>query len=130
MANSKGMPPMDWKQKLGLTKDQEQKFKAAMQMHHAAMDNLKQQKHQSMDKLRSQVQANAADAELQATLSELSSEQKASEAENDQFHHTLAGFLTPKQQAQMVMGMMGHMHTPPPPPSRGPGDDEPDAGAQ
>ena len=102
-------PPGAWKQKLGLSKDHEQKLQTALQAHRTAMENLRQQRRQGLEKLRSQVQANAGDSDLQATLSGLAGMQQAIEAENQHFNQTLEGFLTPKQRAQMLLGLINRM---------------------
>lgn len=121
-----------WPQKLGLSQEQEQKLQTVMQAHRTAMENLRLQRRQGLEKLRDQVQANAGDSDIQVTLSQLTSVEKAIQAENDHLNRTLSGFLTPKQRAQMLLGLVGRMMRQGRPgasaPQAGGGNDEPDAG--
>jgi len=106
-------PPMmgeKMKEKLGLTDDQAAKLKDAMKAHGEAMKPLHEKMHGLLKKLHEQVEEKASDADLKATLDELKAQRKTVMAEEETFHGTLAGFLTPTQQAKMVLGMMHRMH--------------------
>ncbi len=96
----------EWKKKLGLTDEQAQKLRTAMQSKHTATENLIQQRRQTVDQLRGELQSNAADPMIQATLAQLRGIQKSMQSVQDQFHDSLAGLLTPKQEAQLLLGLL------------------------
>jgi Spy/CpxP family protein refolding chaperone len=98
------------KKKLGLTDEQAAKFKDAMKAHQDAMKPLGEQMKAGIKTLRDQVKAKAADADIKATLESLKAARQAMSAEQEKFHESLASFLTPTQQAKMVLGMAKRMH--------------------
>lgn len=98
------------KEKLGLTDEQEAKFKDAMKSHVEAAKPLHRTMRDGMTKLGDQLQDKASDKDIQATLDSLKAARKAMSAEEEKFHDSLASFLTPTQQAKLVLGMAKHMH--------------------
>jgi Spy/CpxP family protein refolding chaperone len=103
-----------WKQKLGLSDDQATKLESAMKAHRAALQPLREQQGTALKTLGQQIKSNAGDSAVQGTLDQLKSLEKSVQAENEQFHQTLASFLTPTQQGKMLVGMLMYMgHHPP-----------------
>lgn len=98
------------KEKLGLSDEQASKFKDAMKAHRDEMKPLGEKMRDGVKKLHAQVEAKASDADLKATLASLKENRKAIEAAQEKFHESLASFLTPTQQAKMVLGMAHRMH--------------------
>lgn len=98
------------KEKLGLTDEQETKFKDAMKEHGEAVKPLHRKMRDGLTKLGDQVQDKASDSDIKATLDSLKSVRQAMTAEEEKFHDTLASFLTPTQQAKLVIGMAKRMH--------------------
>jgi Spy/CpxP family protein refolding chaperone len=97
------------KEHLGLSDDQAAKFKDAMKAHMDAMKPLGEKLKAGMKSLHEQVKAKAADADIKATLDSLKANRQAMAAEQEKFHESLAAFLTPTQQAKMVLGMAQRM---------------------
>ena len=98
------------KEKLGLTDDQAGKLKDAMKAHGEAAKPLHRKMRDTMAKLQDQLQDKASDGDIKATLDSLKGTRQAMSAEDEKLHSSLASFLTPTQQAKMLMGMMKHMH--------------------
>lgn len=98
------------KEKLGLTDDQAAKFKDARKAHGEATKPLHRKMRDGIAKLGDQLQDKASDGDIKATLDSLKSVRQAMSAEEEKFHDSLASFLTPTQQAKLVMGMAQHMH--------------------
>lgn len=98
------------KEKLGLSDDQATKLKDAMKAHGEASKPIMEKVKAGMEKLRDQVKSKAADADIKATLADLKTQRAAMQAEESKFHDSLAGFLTPTQQAKMLIGMMARHH--------------------
>lgn len=98
------------KAKLGLTDEQEAKFKDAMKAHMDAEKPLKRKMRDQMTKLGDQLQDKADDSAIKATLDALKDTRQAMTAEQEKFHDSLAAFLTPTQQAKLVVGMAMRMH--------------------
>lgn len=98
------------KEKLGLTAEQEAKLKDVRKAHLEAMKPLGRKMKDGVKKLEDQLKAKASDAELQATLDSLKAARKEMSAEQERFHESLASFLTPAQQAKMVVWMGHKMH--------------------
>lgn len=98
------------KEKLGLTDEQAAKFKDAMKAHGEAVKPLHRKMRDGLAKLGDQLQDKASDSDVKATLDSLKSVRQAMTAEEEKFHDSLASFLTPTQQAKLVMGMAKHMH--------------------
>lgn len=98
------------KEKLGLSDDQSAKLKDAMKAHRDAMKPLMDKTRGLLKKLHDQVEAKASDADVKATLDSLKDSHKAVAAEQESFHEKVAGFLSPTQQAKLVLGMFRRMH--------------------
>lgn len=98
------------KEMLGLTDDQEAKFKDAMKAHGEAVKPLKRKLRDGMTKLGDQLQDKADDSAVKATLDSLKATRQAMTAEQEKFHDGLASFLTPTQQGKLVLGMAMKMH--------------------
>ena len=93
------------KKRLQLTDEQAAKFKDAMKSHHDAMKPLWEKLKGDMKKLHDQVEAKAADAEVQASLDSLKADHKAAADEEGKFQDGLS-FLTPTQRAKLLLGAM------------------------
>lgn len=98
------------KEKLGLTDDQAAKLRDARKAHQEAMKPLMKALHDGFEKLESQLKSKAADQDIQATLDSLKSTRQSMASEQEKFHAALASFLTPTQQAKMVVTMGRRMH--------------------
>jgi Spy/CpxP family protein refolding chaperone len=98
------------KKKLGLTDEQAGKFKDAMKAHHDAMKPIGEKLKAGIKTLRDQVKAKASDDDLKATIASLKAVRQEMTAEQEKFHDSLASFLTPAQQAKMILGMAKRMH--------------------
>lgn len=98
------------KKHLGLTDDQAAKFKDAMKAHQEATKPLMRAMRDGMTKLKDQVSDKASDADIKKTLDGLKSSRQAMSDEQEKFHSALASFLTPTQQAKLVLGMAKRMH--------------------
>ncbi len=97
------------KEKLGLSDDQAAKLKDAMKAHGEAMKPIGKQLKELMEKLHSQVEDKASDGDLKATLDALRNARKSMMDEQEKFHATVAGVLTPTQQAKFVLGAAHEM---------------------
>ncbi|MBI3563909.1 MAG: DUF4890 domain-containing protein, partial [Elusimicrobia bacterium] len=97
------------KEKLGLTDDQAAKFKEAEKAHFEAMKPVHEKTKELMEKLHKQVEAKAKDDELKATLDALKAQRKTLQDEQEKFHASLQGILTPTQQAKFVLGAAHRM---------------------
>jgi Spy/CpxP family protein refolding chaperone len=107
-----GMPgKMDarMKEHLGLTDEQSAKLKDAMKANGEAMKPLFRQVRDAMTKLDDKVKDKAPDADIQAALDAVKAAHKAIAAHQEKFHETLASFLTPTQQAKMLLDMAARM---------------------
>jgi Spy/CpxP family protein refolding chaperone len=93
------------KKHLELTDDQAAKLKDAMKAHHDAMKPLWDKVRADTRKLGEQVKAKASDSDVQASLDALKADHKAVAEADQKFHESLS-FLTPTQQAKMLLGMM------------------------
>jgi Spy/CpxP family protein refolding chaperone len=98
------------KEKLGLTDEQAGKLKDAMAAHGEAVKPLHRKMRDTTAKLTDQLQDKASDADIKATLDSMKATRAAMTAEEEKFHASLASFLTPTQQAKMLVGMMRQMH--------------------
>lgn len=97
------------KEKLGLSDDQAAKLKDAFKAHGDAMKPLGKQMKELLEKLHKQVEDKASDGDLKATLDALKASRKSMADAQESFHATLAGFLTPTQQAKFVLGAAAQM---------------------
>jgi Spy/CpxP family protein refolding chaperone len=98
------------KEKLGLTDDQSAKFKDAMKAHRDEMKPIHEKMKDGIKKLHEQVKAKASDEDIKATLASLKTSRQDMTAAQEKFHESLAAFLTPTQQAKLVLGMAKRMH--------------------
>lgn len=98
-----------WKEKLGITDDQEAKLKTLKRAHRDAEESARTEIGASMRKLKDQLEDKAPEKDLTATLDKIQASHKAMQAEQEKFMTGMAAILTPTQRAKMLIGMMGHM---------------------
>ncbi len=97
------------KRNLGLSDVQESKLKDAFKAHREAVKPLGRKVRDLMTKLHDQLQDQAKDKDIAATLDSLKTAKKALDDERAKFTDSLASFLTPTQRAKMLMGMERRM---------------------
>ena len=101
-----------WKEKLGFTDSQAQKYATAEKRREDALRPLRGNLRDALQNVRDLVAANAADAAVSAALSALAQAQLAVAEANRKFDSELAAFLTPTQRAKLLVGMpVGDMKT-------------------
>ena len=104
------MGPEKMKEKLGLSDEQAEKFKASFKAMREAAKPLREKMKGTMEKLRDQVKNKASDSEIQATLDELRANEKAMQDAHQKARDDSASYLTPTQRAKMALFMMRRMH--------------------
>ena len=103
------MSPEKLKDNLGLSDEQLAKLEAARKAHAEAVKPLREQMKAGMEKLRGQVKNKAADADIQATMDELSQGRKSMQQAREKFQEDLKSFLNPTQRAKMLLHAMKAM---------------------
>ena len=99
----------EWKQKLGLSDDQQKKFEDAHKAHEAAEKPLEEKIHAQFEMLGKQLKdEKTSDADIQASLDAIKAAHQSLESAQQKFHDDVAAFLTPRQRAKRLMGMMHH----------------------
>jgi len=94
---------------LGLTDDQKSKFKSIKESEMKALKPLMRKQRDLTLKLKDQIEDNANDSDLKATLAALKSNHEAIKTQRIQFKNEKEALLTPLQQAKMVVWKMkGH----------------------
>ncbi|MFA6093137.1 MAG: periplasmic heavy metal sensor [Elusimicrobiota bacterium] len=98
-------PGKHW-EKMGLSKEQSEKLKAAHKAQQEAVKPLQRELRDAMQKLGDQVEDKADEKALQASLDNIDRIQKALEAQHEKFQAELASFLPASARAKMML----HMH--------------------
>lgn len=101
-----GMRAM-FKEKLGLSDEQEAKLKGLRRAHREASESAKSELKAAMRRLGDQLEDKASEKELSATLDKIKSGRRALRDAQDKFEADSAAVLTPTQRAKMVVAM-GH----------------------
>ena len=97
-------------EKLGLSKDQAEKFAAAKKVMEESNKPMHEEMAAEMARLGQQLKNKADDKAIQATLDKLEKNHKAMDAAHEKFKAEMESVLTPTQRARMLMGMMERMH--------------------
>jgi len=93
----------DWKAYFGATKEQQQKLEAANKAKNESIKPLRQQKDDQIELLRQKVNATASDNDIQTAFRAVRSSEKAIQDAENGYWDTVAGFLTPMQQAKLFL---------------------------
>lgn len=101
--------PGEWKEKFGLSDEQQAKLKAAHRAQRDAVTPLHDKMEDELDKLRGLVKEGKDEKAISASLEAVKSLHKSLQAEEERFHAAAAAILSPLQQAKMLLAMMGHM---------------------
>jgi len=91
------------KEKLGLSDEQAGKFEAALKSQREEAKPLRRELRDSMIKLRDQVQDEAADKDVAATLERLERAKTALETRREKLRKELSALLTPRQRAMLLL---------------------------
>ena len=94
-----------FKEKLGLTDEQESKLKALRRAHREASESAKNDLQAAMRKLGDQLEDKASEKDLSATLDKIKAGRRALRDAQDKFEADAAAVLTPTQRAKMVVAM-------------------------
>jgi Spy/CpxP family protein refolding chaperone len=94
-----------WKEKLGFTDGQSQKYSAAEKRREDALRPLRANLREALQKVGGLVAASAGDNDVAAALDELFRAQDAVAEANKKFDADLASFLSPTQRAKMIVGV-------------------------
>lgn len=117
-----------FKEKLGLTDEQESKLKSLRRAHREATESAKNDLKAAMRKLGDQLEDKASEKDLTATLDKIKAGRRALRDAQDKFEADSAAVLTPTQRAKMVVAMghmmKGRMHGRGGAPERGPKHDD------
>jgi Spy/CpxP family protein refolding chaperone len=95
----------DWKEKLGFTDAQAQKYAAAEKSKEDALRPLRAQLRDAVIKIQEQVGAAASESEIKASLERLAQLRGDISAANRTFDAELASFLAPSQRAKLLVGL-------------------------
>jgi Spy/CpxP family protein refolding chaperone len=96
---------------LGLSPQQASQFKAERKQHREAMMALRDKLKDALGKLETEVDSKASDSDISATLDALGAARKDLEAEQARFMTAVKAFLSPMQQAQVLLMEMRMMAT-------------------
>jgi Spy/CpxP family protein refolding chaperone len=98
------------KEKLGLSNEQADKFKAAFKAQREAVKPLREQIKVGLEKLRWQVDAKADSKDIAATLEQIDRSKKAMRAEREKLQATVTALLSPEARARMALWQAKRMH--------------------
>jgi Spy/CpxP family protein refolding chaperone len=101
--------PGEWKERLGLSDEQQAKLKAAHRAQRDAVTPLHDKMEDELDKLRGLVKEGKDEKAVAASLETVKSLHKSLQVEEEKFRVAAAAVLSPLQQAKMLLAMMGHM---------------------
>lgn len=96
--------------RLGLSHEQREKLRAAGRERRDAVRPLRQELRDQSRLLREELQKGATDKELEATMAKISVLRKEIAAKNDEFRAKADALLTPRQRAQLALGMRRRAH--------------------
>ena len=96
--------------RFGLSEDQEAKLREASLARRKAVALLREDLRDEVETLKRQVREEAGDKKIQGTLDRLQKLRKDMLAEKEKFKDKAASFLTPTQQAKLLMAMHGRKH--------------------
>ena len=99
-----------WREKLGISEEQEGKLKGIKRAHREAEEGARAEMAATMRKLEDQLEDKASDKDLTVTLDKLQAQHKSISAEREKFMGAMAQVLTPTQRAKMAVAMGKHMH--------------------
>jgi Spy/CpxP family protein refolding chaperone len=105
MASAEGGKGGQMAEKLGLSGDQADKFKAEQKQFREAAKPLRDKEKGLLETLGTQVASKAADADINATIASLESARKDLDAARTAHEAALKGILSPSQYAQVVLQM-------------------------
>jgi Spy/CpxP family protein refolding chaperone len=94
------------KEALGLSEEQRGKLKALRRAHRDATEELRGKLKAGMRKLSDQLEDEAGDKELSATLESIASSRQALARERERFEKEMGALLTPTQRAKLLAGRM------------------------
>jgi TolA-binding protein len=92
-----------WKEKLGLSADQDRKLVAALESKDTDLQPRRDELRGAMRRLQTQVTENAAEKDVEATLQRLARLRRLIALREDQFDAETASFLTPSQSAKLLV---------------------------
>lgn len=93
------------KEKLGLSDEQAEKLKALRRAHRDAAESLRSELKASVRRLGDQLEDDASEKELSATLDKIKAGRKALREARDKFEADSSALLTPTQRAKLVVAM-------------------------
>ena len=96
----------EWKTKLGLSDDQVKKLDDLRASEKAERKPIREKHHALVEKLEGQIKSKASDADLKATLDDISANHEAGEKIEERYKQRRAEVLTPIQQAKMLVERM------------------------
>jgi Spy/CpxP family protein refolding chaperone len=96
--------------KLGLSEEQSAKLKSIRESQKSTLTPLRDKERDLVKKLKSQVEAKAADSDIQATLDEIKTTRKSMGEQMEQFQSQKEQVLTPTQRAKMLLHRMNKPH--------------------
>ncbi len=99
-----------WREKLGITEEQEGKLKTLRRSHREAEEGAHSELKATMRKLEDQLEDKAPESDLTATLDKLRAQHKKMAEEHEKFMDAMAQVLTPTQRAKMAVAMGRKMH--------------------
>lgn len=111
---------------IGLSGDAAEKLTTVLKSGRKVGEPLHRRLHESLEKLRWQVDAEAGDKEIAATLEQVEKARDALRKQRESVKAEIDGLLTPEQRARMLLALGPMGMEPPPPPGgfkegRGPG---------
>ncbi|UPT74748.1 MAG: Spy/CpxP family protein refolding chaperone [Elusimicrobiota bacterium] len=98
-------PRGKWKEKLGLTEEQEAKLKGLRRAHREESESARAEVKAAVRKLADQLEDKASEKELTATLDRIQAGRKSLHAQREKFEASAAAILTPTQRARMAVAM-------------------------
>jgi Spy/CpxP family protein refolding chaperone len=110
-----GLPPIGlpgfprssdfWRKKLGLNKDQSSKVDNLLKKQMGDLNRLHQQMWKDRETLQAKFKATVSDDEIEKLLNSLSQDRKDFMTTMDQFDNQIRSILTPRQRAQIMLGL-------------------------
>jgi hypothetical protein len=107
--------PVNFKPAFDLSKEQRRKLDSANKIKSSAVRSLRDQENASIDLLRQKIDAKAPDAEITPVFATIRSDMKSQQEAESSYWETLAGFLTPMQQAKLFLKNHPPKNVSPPP---------------
>ncbi len=94
---------VDWKNYFGLAPTQQKQFDQANKDKAATVKTLREKEQPLIESLRQQVDAKGSDAQISSAFSEVRNNGKSIQEAQEQFLNTVSTFLTPTQEAKLLL---------------------------